>query len=137
ARLANDFFAFGGPDAVTLRDGAYVAAGDLDGDGRAELVFGAGPGGAPRVVVIDPATGVAPVATFFTLGDTESRAGAPVTVDDRDGDGRPEVYAMNPARGLVCVYRDPSTLAAAGTPYDQVYVPLPRPVEIPPVPLVS
>ena len=44
AELVNDFFAFPGPDAVSLRNGVYAAVGDLNGDGFGDLVFGAGPG---------------------------------------------------------------------------------------------
>jgi hypothetical protein len=36
--------------------GVFVAAGDLDGDGRAELVTGAGRGGLPRVRVFGRAS---------------------------------------------------------------------------------
>ncbi len=88
-RLFGDFFAFPGPDAVTLRNGVFVAAGDLTGDGRAELIFGGGPGGAPRVLVLNGAllaTGdvaaaqVAPAANFFVNGDVVSRGGVRVAV---------------------------------------------------------
>jgi hypothetical protein len=44
-KLMGDFFAF----ENTLRNGAYVAAGDVNGDGFADLIFGGGPGGGPRV----------------------------------------------------------------------------------------
>jgi hypothetical protein len=101
-----------------------VAAGDLDGDGRAELVFGAGPGGAPRVIVLDGATVAArqidraegdPLATFFVGGDATSRGGVSVAVSDLDGDGRAELYAHNRAKGDTRAYRDPADLSAAGT----------------------
>ena len=46
-----DFFAF----EPTLRNGVFATAGDLTGDGRADLVAGAGPGGGPWVS--DPANG--------------------------------------------------------------------------------
>jgi uncharacterized delta-60 repeat protein len=117
-RLTNDFFAFGGTDAVNLRNGASVAVGDLNGDGRAELVFGAGPGGAPRVVVFDVGTSSAPVATFYAGGDTASRGGVMVTIADVDGDGHPELYAANGATGNTRAYRTPADLAAAGTAND-------------------
>ena len=45
--------------------GAFVAAGDLDGDGRAEIVTGAGPGGSPRVRVFQQA----PDLTVTELGN--------------------------------------------------------------------
>ncbi|MDB5314045.1 MAG: hypothetical protein JWO38_8247 [Gemmataceae bacterium] len=79
-RLVNDFFAFPGADATTLRNGVFVAAGDFEGDGLADLAFGGGPGGGPRVVVLSGSlvgrgmvaqAQAAPVANFFRL-----RAGA-------------------------------------------------------------
>jgi len=45
--LLNSFFAF----EDTFRGGAFVAGGDLDGDGLAEVVVSADVGGGPRVVV--------------------------------------------------------------------------------------
>jgi hypothetical protein len=44
-----DFYAF----EADFRGGVTVAAADVTGDGRAELVVGAGPGGGPRVRVLD------------------------------------------------------------------------------------
>ncbi len=55
ARLVNDFFAFPGTDAVNLRNGSFVASSDVTGDGFADLIFGGGPGGAPRVFIISGA----------------------------------------------------------------------------------
>ncbi|HEX4612357.1 MAG TPA: hypothetical protein VH092_29450, partial [Urbifossiella sp.] len=89
ARLVPDFFAFPGADAESLRDGAFVAAGDVDGDGKADLVFGGGPGGAPRVFILSgalvaggnvDAAYTAPIANFFAGGDSSGRGGAPVSV---------------------------------------------------------
>jgi hypothetical protein len=50
-KLVPDFFAF----EDSLRNGAFVALGDLTGDGKADLVFAGGPGGAPRVRIFDGA----------------------------------------------------------------------------------
>jgi len=93
-KLVEDFFAFPGPDALTLRDGVFVALGDLDQDGMADLIFGGGPGGGPRVYVLR-ASGVLvnraseqlnPLANFFVNGDTTSRGGIRVAAKDVNED---------------------------------------------------
>jgi hypothetical protein len=100
ARLVNDFFAFPGADAVSLRNGSFVAAGDVTGDGYADLVFGGGPGGAPRVFILSgalvaagqvAAAQAAPVANFFVAGDLSDRGGARVAVTNADGDAKADV----------------------------------------------
>src|SRR5262249_36610296 len=100
ARLGNDFFAFPGADAADLRNGAFVAIVDVDGDGFGDLIFGGGPGGAPRVLALSgrlvtsgdlTAAYELPVANFFLGGDTTSRGGARVAAKDVDGDGRADL----------------------------------------------
>jgi hypothetical protein len=58
--------------------GVSVAVNDLDGDDKAEIVTGAGAGGAPHVCVFDGATGVA-VKSFFAF-DPSFRGGVSVAV---------------------------------------------------------
>jgi len=102
AKLVPDFFAFPGADAVTLRNGAFVALGDLTGDGFADVVFGGGPGGAPRVFVLSGALVSAgnvsgaqagPVANFFVANDSADRGGVRVAAADANGDGRADLVA--------------------------------------------
>jgi hypothetical protein len=99
-RLVNDFFAFPGPDATTLRNGAYVAVGDVNGDGFGDLIFGGGPGGAPRVFILSGALISAgniagayanPLASFFVAGDSVDRGGVRVAATSADGDNKADV----------------------------------------------
>jgi hypothetical protein len=103
-RLVNDFFAFPGTDAVTLRNGAFVSTGDVNGDGFSDLIFGGGPGGAPRVFILSGAlvsAGTlqaaydAPIANFFVAGNSTDRGGIRVGVVDADGDGKADVQAAS------------------------------------------
>jgi hypothetical protein len=92
-KLRPDFFAF----EPSLRNGAYVTLGDLNGDGQAELVFGGGPGGAPRVRAFDGkgllAAGPfksldeipgAQLANFFAA-DADRRGGIRLAINEIDG----------------------------------------------------
>jgi hypothetical protein len=69
--------------------GIRVAACDLNGDGAADIVTGAGPGGGPHVQVFDGQT-LAPIASFFAY-DAGLRSGLFVACGDWDGDGRPDI----------------------------------------------
>jgi uncharacterized delta-60 repeat protein len=95
-KLIADFFAF---DPV-LRNGTYVAIGDIDGDGFGDLIFGAGPGGAPRVLGISGQTLLttgavaaiaSPLTNFFVAGNANDRGGVRVSTADVDGDNKAEV----------------------------------------------
>ena len=117
AKLFNDFFAF----APELRSGFWVTAADADGDGFADVVLGAGPGGGPRAVVYDGEAlatggGAQALASFFA-GDVNSRSGARVAAADLDGDGRAEVLAAGGAGWPVTYVFDPLTGAVRDTFY--------------------
>ncbi|MBX9628205.1 MAG: VCBS repeat-containing protein, partial [Gemmataceae bacterium] len=95
-KLVNDFFAF----EPALRNGAFVAVGDVTGDGAGDLIFGGGPGGGPRVLVADgkqlltigpAAVLAAPVANFFSGPADGNRGGVRVAVRDEDGDDRADL----------------------------------------------
>ncbi len=100
-RLLPDFFAF----EQTLRNGVYVTAGDITGSGHVDLIFGGGPGGGPRVRVVDPAiliadggvvslddpaAQVAQLANFFA-GDPNNRGGIRVAVAHLDSSNKAEL----------------------------------------------
>lgn len=73
-----------------FRGGVFVAAGDVNGDGKAEVITGAGAGGAPEVRVFR-ADGK-PVSTFLAFSKT-FRGGVSVASGDLNGDGMEEVIA--------------------------------------------
>jgi protocatechuate 3,4-dioxygenase beta subunit len=77
--------------------GVYVAAADLDGDGKAEVITGAGAGGGPHVKAFDPLT-VGEVASFFAY-DAGFTGGVRVAGGDLNGDGRAEIITGAGAGG--------------------------------------
>jgi len=120
------------------RGGAFVTAGDVNGDGFAEVIVGGGPGGGPRVRVVNGRllfdAGAVPnlegvnlddptnlsnglVLNNFFAGSDTLRGGVRVAVRDADGDRLADVVVgsgTNERSGLR-VYRAPSLAAAAGT----------------------
>src|SRR5262249_37948877 len=87
-----DFFGF----EQSLPHGVYVAGGDLDGDGFADVIAGGGPGGGPRVFALSGKDLVqsngqqTPVANFFA-GDVDSRGGVRVGVKNLDNDNKADL----------------------------------------------
>jgi glucose/arabinose dehydrogenase len=71
--------------------GVYVAAGDLTGDGKAEVITGTGRGGGSEVRVFDGAT-EAMLHDFAAFGSSY-RGGVRVGVSDANGDGVPDILA--------------------------------------------
>jgi hypothetical protein len=94
-RLFNDFFIF----EETLRNGAFITSGDVDGDGFADIIGGGGPGGGPRVLALSGvdlmkgAPGQAKKLANFFAGDDTNRGGIRVVAKDLDGDGTVDIVS--------------------------------------------
>src|SRR5436190_1248072 len=67
------------------------AAGDVNGDGKADIITGTGNGGGPRVRVLDGATLGQTVLRDFLAYESSFRGGVLVAAGDIDGDGRADV----------------------------------------------
>ena len=69
--------------------GVRVAAGDVDGDGRADIITGAGPGGGPHVRVFS-GVDLHELASFYAFDPTFA-GGVSVAAGDIDGDGHSDI----------------------------------------------
>jgi hypothetical protein len=81
----SSFLAYG----PTFTGGVRVAVGDVTGDGVADIVTGAGPGGGPHVKVFDGVSG-AGIWSFFAFA-VDFTGGVYVAAGDVDGDGLDDV----------------------------------------------
>jgi hypothetical protein len=91
--VLTEFYAY----APLFHGGVRVAAADVNGDGKPDIVTGAGPGGGPHVRVYDGSTG-AVMQNFYAFAPTYA-GGVYVTAGDIVGDGKAEV-AVGSGTGL-------------------------------------
>ncbi|MFH1620592.1 MAG: putative glycoside hydrolase [Patescibacteria group bacterium] len=77
--------------AANFTGGIRVGVGDLDGDGKNEIVTGAGTGGGPHVKIWKT-DGKVWGGGFFAFDSTE-RGGVSIAVGDVDGDNKDEIIA--------------------------------------------
>jgi hypothetical protein len=77
-----------------FRGGVNVAAADINGDGLAEIITGAGAGGGPHVRYFNHR---GEFINHFFAYDKDLRTGVQVAAGDLDGDGLAEIIT-NPAK---------------------------------------
>ena len=94
--VIQNFFA----DEDTFRGGVLVSAGDVDGDGRDDIITGTGPGGGPVVRVIGANNRT---LQQFLADDASFRGGVAVDASDVNGDGRKDVITRTRRGGTVSV----------------------------------
>ena len=80
-RLVGNFLAFNG----NFHGGIYVATGDVNGDGRDEVIVGAGAGGNPVVQIVDGTSNT--ILQSFLAYDASFLGGVNVAAGDVNGDG--------------------------------------------------
>ncbi|PIW36785.1 MAG: hypothetical protein COW24_03810 [Candidatus Kerfeldbacteria bacterium CG15_BIG_FIL_POST_REV_8_21_14_020_45_12] len=83
------FFAFD----QHLRIGVNMAVGDLNGDGKAEIIAASGPGGGPHIRIFNR-HGKMLSAGFFAYEESD-RSGVLVSTSDIDGDGSDEIVTSS------------------------------------------
>lgn len=104
--LLRSFLAYG----AGFKGGVYVAAGDVDNDGRADVITGAGSGGGPHVEVFSGLDGKL-LKSFFAYG-SGFQGGVRVASQDLNGDGSADLITGAGAGGSSHTrYLDGQTLA--------------------------
>lgn len=85
AAVLHNFLAY----PAAFRGGVFVATGDIDADGRADIVTGPGAGGGPLVKAFNGVSG-AEIRSFYA-GDPSFVGGARVAAADVNSDGHAEI----------------------------------------------
>ncbi|MBI2410344.1 MAG: FG-GAP repeat protein [Candidatus Kerfeldbacteria bacterium] len=102
------------PYGNSYNSGVSVAMGDLNGDGKMEIVTGTGPGGGPQVRVLNRYCEV--INPGFLAFSKDLRSGINIAVGDVDGNGKDEIIAAPGAGGgpQVRIFRKSGKLVGGG-----------------------
>jgi hypothetical protein len=92
--LLQSFYAY----TASFVGGVRVAAGDVNGDGKADIITGAGPGGGPNVRVFDGANAANMLQNFMAY-DPSFHGGVYVAAGDMNGDNRADIITGAGAGG--------------------------------------
>ena len=118
SHLVPDFFAYD----PNLRDGVYIASGDVNADGFDDLIVGAAAGGGPRVSAFSGQTlttqGTLNALGNFFAGDPNRRDGVPVAAADVDGDGRDDIITGGGSTSTVRIYPGSNLNGAPSAQFD-------------------
>jgi len=79
--------------------GAYVAVGDVTGDGRPDIITGRGAGGSPLVHVFDVTRSNSPIRSFLAY-PASFTGGVTVAAGDVTGDGRADIVTGRASNGI-------------------------------------
>jgi len=93
-RYSGEVLAEWRPFAAGFNGEISLTAGDLNGDGKEEIIVGAGAGGGPHVRVFDGQGNVLPGGSFWAR-EKEYRSGLEVAVGDVNGDGKKEIIVAS------------------------------------------
>jgi hypothetical protein len=111
-----DFLAFGSG----YRGGVYVAAGDVNGDGHADIIVAPSAGSSAEVRIFDGENGSA-LTSFFAFG--RGAGGVRVATGDVNGDGFADIIAGTGKGSSVRIFdgQDPSVMLDAFRAFPRVY----------------
>ena len=85
-KLESSFLAYG----ANFYGGVNISIGDVNGDGRKEIVSGPASNGGPQIRIFSSAGKL--IGSFFSY-DKNFRGGVSVTMSDINNDGREEILA--------------------------------------------